>query len=116
MVERMTVGEKRLEYLDLANKAYASGDYDASQKCIDSFLSTVRDGSTIATQIKTEFDKIEKKRVDTWEQLMKDTEDLDSWTRSALRYDNQTALVVEVLKDKINICWQIAMEQSAFND
>ena len=112
----MTLGEKRLEYLDLANKSYSGGNFDATEKFLDSFLATVREGSILADKIKKEFDQIETRRMKTWEGVLKDTESMDSWVQAAVRHDNQISLVVEVLKDKINSCWQVAINNGAFDE
>lgn len=116
MADFNTIGAKRLEYLDLANKAYSNGSFDVTEKFLDSFLATIRENSVLADNIKIEFDKIEVKRTKTWDEIIKNTESLDSWTLTAVRHDNQLALVVEVLKDKINSCWQICITNGAFNE
>ena len=116
MVEVGTIGAKRLEYLDLANKARSSQQFQQANDFLESFQTTIRDNSTMAKEIKDEFDKIEKKRVETWENTIEQTKEVDTWTQSELRSDNRISLSLEVLKDKIDSCWKIAMKFGAFND
>lgn len=116
MVEVGVIGSKRLEYLDLANKAYSSRDYQSASAFLESFMTTVRDDSGMSKDIKTEFDRIEKKRVETWEKAITETESMDTWTQSEVRSESRIALSLEVLHDKIDSCWKIAIGSGGFYD
>jgi hypothetical protein len=115
-METGVLGGKRIEYLDLANKAWASNQYDMANKMLDNFLATVTDDSSLAKKIKEEFDKIEKKRLDTWNSAVKETDSMDSWTQTEVRGDSRIALTLEVLHDKIDSCWKLCISQGGFYD
>ena len=116
MVEVGTIGAKRLEYLDLANKTYAGRDYQQANAFLEGFMTTIREDSTMATDIKKEFDRIEKKRVDTWAKIIAETEKVDSWTQSEVRSEQRVALSLEILHEKIDGCWKICIGQGGFYD
>ena len=116
MVDVGIIGAKRLEYLDLANKMFSSNDFQQAGSYLESFMTTVRDNSKMADDIKKEFDEIEKKRIDTWNKIIEETTKLDDWTQSEIRSEQRIALSVEVLHDKIDGCWKVAMAHGAFND
>lgn len=116
MVETKTIGEKRLEYLDLANKAYSSGDADSTQAFIDSFLTTIRDGTPVADEIQVAFDESEKKKNDTWEALVKSSSQLEAQMQSEQRYYGLQELGVLALKERLNACWQTSIKNGLFND
>ena len=116
MGELGMIGAKRLEYLDLANKSFSSGNYSQANAFLESFMTTVRDESSMAKDIAKEFDSIEKKKMETWNATVVETEKMDSWTQSETRDDARTALSLAVLQDKIDCCWKVAMSHGAFND
>lgn len=116
MVEVGMIGAKRLEYLDLANKTFSGNDFQQANAYLESFMTTVRDETNIASDIKKEFDSIEKKRIDTWNKIVEETTKMDTWSQSEVRSEQRIALAVEVLHDKIDSCWKIAIKYGAFND
>jgi len=111
MSELKSIGEKRLEYLDLANKAWSASEYDAVQNFIDSFLTTIRDDSSIATEISESFDKAEKKKNDSWDKLVKDSAQLDSQMQCEQRFYGWQDIALLNLKERLNACWQIAVKR-----
>ena len=127
MVETGTIGKKRLEYLDLANKHLASGDAPTAQRYLESFLTTIPEGNNlplvgsaklkqVAESVKKEFDRIEKNRRDTWNNLVDGTKEMDSWERTEFLADQRIALSLATLQDRINACWSIALSSGVFNE
>lgn len=115
MVE-LTIGEKRLEYLDTANKAMASGDVASAGNYIEAFLTTVRDGTPIAEELEKGFDDTEKKKELGWEKVVKETQKEEQFIQSERRYNGRGALELIALKERLNICWQISIKHGMFND
>ena len=116
MSERSSIGEKRLEYLDFANKAFTGGDLNQAMHFIDNFLFTIRETSPMSKEIQMKFDEIEVKKNETWLDTVKKTDSLDQWRQTEIRYQDQVNLAIQVIRDKINACWNIAMANGAFND
>ena len=116
MAELKTIGEKRLEYLDLANKSWVENDFESVQNFMDSFLTTIRDGTPTADEIKNEFDKIEKKKNDSWDKLIKETSQMETQTQCEQRFYGNQEINLMALKERLNLCWQIAMRDGKFND
>lgn len=112
MVDVGVLGQKRIEYLDLANKAFASKEYETANNFVDAFLTTISDeDKRLNPLIKTEFDNIEKKRNDTWNKICKETEHLDTWQQDEIRSSQRVSLSLEVLHDKIDACWNICIKK-----
>ena len=116
MSERPSIGDKRLEYLDLSNKCIAAGDYNQAMVYVENFLATIREGSDVSKEIQKAFDTIEIKKNETWLQVIKETEKIDQWQQTEVRAMNQNNLAAQVIKDKKDACWEIAMRLGAFND
>jgi hypothetical protein len=116
MSERSSIGEKRLEYLDFANKAFTSGDLNQALHFIDNFLFTIKENSQHSKDVQMKFDEIETKKNETWLNTVKQTESMDQWRQTEIRYQDQVNLAVQVIRDKINACWNIAQTHGMFND
>ena len=116
MVELKSIGEKRLEYLDLANKAWSGGEFETVQNFIDSFLTTVRDNTPVATEIQEAFDKAEKKKDETWKSLVSKTSSIDSQTQCEQRFYGSQDIALQALRERLNACWQTAIKHGMFND
>jgi len=114
MVELKSIGEKRLEYLDLANKSWSANEFESVQNFMDSFLTTIRDGSQIADEIKLEFDKIEKDKDSNWEKLVKDTAQEVTQIQCEQRFYGNQELNLSALKQRLNFCWQVAIKYKLF--
>jgi hypothetical protein len=110
------LGMKRMEYLDLSLKANSTGDFQTAEQFLKSFLATVEDGSEMSKDIKKEFDRIDKTRVNTWNKLCDDSKSMDSWTQSEFRGEQRIQLALEALYDRIDSCWKIALKLGGFND
>lgn len=115
MKETLTIGEKRLEYLDFANKAYSGNEFDTAQRYMDNFLMTIRDSSQISDEVKNEFDNTEKKKEETWKKLVMETKDHDTQMQCEERFYGWQDINIQMLKERLNICWQIASKYKLFS-
>lgn len=111
----ITIGDKRLEYLDLANKSWSEEAFPQVQKFIDDFLRTIRDNSQIAEELKTEFDKAEKTKNNTWDKIVKETNEQPTVLQTENRYYGAQNIELENLNNRLNICWQIAIKYKLFS-
>ena len=107
---KMTIGEKRLEYLDFGNKALIEGNYGAVEQSIKSFLKTIRTGSQIAKEINEAFNDIETKKNASFKKQVEDTETMDIQTREEVRYNSLQSLQMMAVDDRLDACWQIMMK------
>ena len=107
---RMTIGEKRLEYLDFGNKALMEGNYGAVEQCIKAFLKTIRTGSEVATEINKTFDGIENKKNLSYAEVEKNSESMDIQSRCEERYNALQSLGMMGVDDRLDACWQIMLK------
>lgn len=107
---KMTIGEKRLEYLDFGNKALIGGNYNEVEQSIKSFLKTIRTGSQIAKEINDAFNDIENKKKASFKKQVEDTEAMDLQTREEVRYNSLQQLHLMSIDDRLDACWQIMMK------
>jgi len=116
MSERSSIGEKRLEYLDYANKSIASGDYGAAERNLNSFLATIREDSAVSNYIKKAFDGLETEKNENFLKMIKQTEGLEMWTQTEERARLRDYYIAKNIADRVTACWNIAMTNGAFND
>jgi hypothetical protein len=116
MSERSSIGEKRLEYLDLANKLVAARDYGAAELHLENFVTTIPDNSVASKDIQAHFDDIEKEKQENFLKVIKDTETLNAWIQTEQRTNMRDYYIVRSIKDRIEACWSIALKNGLFND
>jgi hypothetical protein len=116
MSERSSIGEKRLEYLDYANKSIASGDYGSGERNLNSFLSTIREDSPISKEIQTAFDTLEQEKNENFLKMIKQTEGLEMWTQTEERARLRDYYIAKNIADRVSSCWNIALSKGLFND
>lgn len=115
-MEIETIGKKRLEYLDLAEKACATNEIDVMIKYIESFQHTLKDESKWAKDLAKSFDDSQKKFDSTITKNYTDTQSEPLEIQEELRYKGRINAIIEMWKDRLNSCWQIAITHSLFND
>lgn len=115
-----TIGSQRREYLKYANLAMATMDYRQAQEQIENFLHTIPEEDPeykeIADKIKNEFDRIERRALQTIKEFCTDTEKMDSWTQTEVRADKLANLTIEKMRDRIDKVWKIALMTGLLND
>lgn len=115
-----TIGSQRREYLKYANLAMAAMDYRQAQEQIENFLHTIPEEDPeykeIADKIKNEFDRIERRALQTIKEFCTDTEKMDSWTQTEVRADKLANLTIEKMRDRIDKVWKIALMTGLLND
>jgi len=116
MSERSSIGEKRLEYLDLANKLVAARDYGAAELHLDNFVTTIMDDSVASKAIQASFDKIEQEKQENFLKVVKETETLNAWVQTEQRSSLRDYYIIKSIKDRIEACWNIALKNGLFND
>ena len=116
MSERSSIGEKRLEYLDTANKCIAAGDYGAGERHLNNFLTTIRENNPISKTIQERFDELEKEKNESFLKLMQETEKLNAWVQTEERTRGRDYFIAKNITDRINACWNIALGNGLFND
>lgn len=116
MSERSSIGEKRLEYLDFANKSITMGDYGSGERNLNSFLTTIRENSGLSIQIQKRFDELEKEKNENFLKLVQDTEQMNAWEQTERRSTGRDYFIAKNIADRVNACWNLAMENGAFND
>jgi cell division septum initiation protein DivIVA len=116
MVEGLTVGQIRLQYLDMANKAYSANDFGSAQAYIDDFLVTIKDETDAAKEITKKFDEVEQKKQVALDQLIKETEIQENFQQSENRYYGNNSVLIQALKDKMNACWFVAQDKGLLHE
>jgi formiminotetrahydrofolate cyclodeaminase len=116
MSERSSIGEKRLEYLDFANKALTSGDFGTAERSMGNFLMTIRENTPESKKIQEKFDSLHDELNAAFMKVMQDTEKVEAFTQTEQRAKARDYFLAKNIQDRINICWTIAMENGLFND
>lgn len=111
-----SIGEVRLEYIDTATKLLGSGNVDGTLQFIENFLSTVKNESPVAKKIQESFDKILLKKQKTLEKLLEETEKLGKWEQAETRGKGREYAEIQAINDRLNECWQLALENGLFNE
>lgn len=114
----ITVGVKRLEYLDIANKSYSAGDYDSMESYIEDFLFTIQENSKADGDLKTRFkdidDKIKKTITDKEAEIINSKVSINEATDQLQFTKNYAG--IKGLKEKLNACWQVALINGLFHE
>lgn len=116
MSERSSIGEKRLEYLDLANKLVAARDYGAAEIHLENFVVTIPDDSAVSKAIQTRFDEIEKEKQENFLKVVKESETMNAWTQTEHRTNMRDYYIIQGIKNRIEACWNISLKNGLFND
>ena len=116
MSERTSIGEKRLEYLDSANKCLAAGDYGAAERNLNNFLATIREKGDISKKIQDTFDDLELKKNNTFKKICDETEKEELFIQTEHRSAGRDWVIAQNIVDRINSCWNVALEMGLFND
>lgn len=116
MSERSSIGEKRLEYLDLANKSIAIRDFGAAELHLDNFITTIPENSIAAKDIQTRFDEIEKEKQENFLKVINDTNTMNMWIQTEQRVNMRDFYVIKGIKDRVEACWNVALKNGLFND
>ena len=115
-MEIETIGKKRLEYLDLANKAYATNQIDIMIKYIEAFQYTLKDESVWAKDLTKRFTDAQTKFTNTINQTHAETQTLPLEKQEEARYTGRISAIIEMWKDRLNSCWQISITNNLFAD
>ena len=115
-MEIETIGKKRLEYLDLANKAYATNQIDIMIKYIEAFQYTLKDESIWAKELAMAFNEAQTKFNNTINKTHADTQNLPLEKQEEARYTGRINAIIEMWKDRLNSCWQVSITNNLFAD
>ena len=116
MTTSRTLGELRMNYLDDASQAYSSGQHEIAESFVDNFLLTIPEETAVAKEIENRFKEIEQRREKTVEKVIHDTEKMEITERSETVFYGMHASTIQSLKDKMDVCWQVAVKHGLFND
>ena len=110
-MDENNIGNKRLEYLDLANKMKIQGNYEAVKESIISFQNTIRNGSQIADEINKEFTRIQNEKNEKYRKIVEETQNIDTQLQAERRYYAwYQELPLDELDKQLDVCWQILMK------
>ena len=112
----LSIGHKRMKYLDLANMYFIQGDYISAEGCIVSFLETIKEDSPESEIIKKEFDKIEVIKNKQYKQILDFIKDKGECERSDIKIKGEQEILVESLHNKKTVCWNMAMTRGMFDE
>ena len=108
------IGHLRMKYLDLASVCFAQEKYMLADGFIDDFLNTIVEDSDVATQIKEELDQVNQIKNENMKRLKESSKNLSYLKKRDLEMTGTDEIEVNVLHDKKEICWKIAMQNGLF--
>jgi len=111
-----SIGHLRIKYLDYANIKFAQNDPVGSQGFVESFLDTIDDFSEAGKTLKQEFDLITLRKKQQHKQLLDACEKLSYLEKEDTRQRGQTEIEVNVIHDRKEACWRVAMKYGLFNE
>lgn len=109
-----SVGHLRMKYLDLANIAFAQGNFIGCKGYIDDFLDTVDGNKEAGKVIGEEFDRVFRHKKILEDELERTVKDMGYLERKDFEDTGKHELEVNVIHDMKEICWRISLKNGLF--
>ena len=109
-----SIGHLRMKYLDLANIAFAQGNFIGCKGYIDDFIDTVDGGKEAGKTIRAEFDRVFERKKRQEAELERTIKDLGYLERKDFEDNGKQELEVNAIHDMKEICWRISLKDGLF--
>ena len=115
----ISIGQLRMQYLAMANSSKTQMNIGIAIEHLDDFLNTIPSGGELDKLITEKFKEIDEKKEKTLKEIIEKTElskGLNIFEQAETRTYSARELDMQVLKDRIDACWNIAMEKGLFHE
>jgi len=109
-----SIGHLRIKYLDLANIAFAQGNFIGCKGYIDDFLDTVDGENEAGKTISEEFDKIFEHKKQQEIEIEKTIKNMGYLERKDFEDGGKQEIEVNAIHDMKEICWRISLKNGLF--